>query len=48
VVALNKFTISDRKNLMLELFERSGGRHHSIKLKNKHIVSAKVPRPLKF
>ena len=42
VVAMKKFTIPDRKNLVLELFERGGGRHHEIKLKNRHIVTARL------
>ena len=41
VVALKKFTIPDRKRLVLELFERNGGRHHRVELKNRHIVSAR-------
>ena len=40
VVALPKFTIPDDKRLVLEAFEANGGRHHSIKLKDKHITSA--------
>ena len=40
VVAFNKFTIPDKKLLVLELFERNGGRHHRVEVKNKHIVGA--------
>jgi hypothetical protein len=42
VVAMKKFTIPDRKNLVLELFERGGGRHHELKLQNRHIVTAQL------
>ena len=40
VVAVNKFTIPDQKRLVLEVFERDGGRHHSLKIKNRDIVKA--------
>ena len=40
VVALRKFTIPDKKRLYLEVFERNGGRHHQIRLKNRHILRA--------
>ena len=42
VVAVNKFTIPDQKRLVLEVFEQDGGRHHSLKIKNKAIVRANV------
>lgn len=42
VVALEKFTIPDKKLLVIQLLERSGGRHLSIKLKNRHIVKART------
>ena len=41
VVALNKFTIPDKKRLVLELFEQNGGRHHRVEVKNRHIVDAR-------
>lgn len=41
VVALNKFTIPDKKRLVLELFEHNGGRHHRVEVKNRHIVEAR-------
>ncbi len=40
VVAFNKFTIPDKKILALELFEKNGGRHHRVEVKNRHIVGA--------
>lgn len=45
VVAVNKFTIPDKKRLVLEVFEQNGGRHHSLKIKNKHIVGARLVAP---
>ena len=42
VVAVNKFTIPDKKRLVLEIFERDGGRHHRLKIKNKDIVRAEL------
>lgn len=42
VVAVNKFTIPDKKRLVLEVFEQDGGRHHSLKIKNKDIVEARL------
>ena len=42
VVAVNKFTIPNKKRLVLEVFERDGGRHHRLKIKNKDIVKARL------
>ena len=42
VVAVNKFTIPDKKRLVLEVFEQDGGRHHSLRIKNKDIVEARL------
>jgi conjugative transposon TraN protein len=41
VYALPKFTIPDAKTLHLELMERNGGRHLSLKVRNKSIIKAK-------
>ncbi len=40
VVALSKFTIPDKKELIVQLMEKNGGRHLSFKVKNKHIMWA--------
>jgi conjugative transposon TraN protein len=42
VVALQKFTIPDKKILVIQLMEKNGGRNLSLKLKNKTIVKAKT------
>ena len=41
VYALPKFTIPDDKLLMVELYEKNGGRHQSIRVENADIVNAK-------
>jgi len=38
VVALAKFTIPDKKYLEVELMEKNGGRHLSLKISNKTLV----------
>lgn len=38
IVALNKFTIPDKKRLVIEIQEKNGGRHFFYKLKNKDIL----------
>lgn len=40
VVALEKFTIPDKKELVIQLMEKKGGRHLQLKLSNKIIVGA--------
>lgn len=42
VYALEKFTIPDAKRLMIEVFEKNGGRNMSLSIKNKTIVNAKM------
>ena len=42
VFALPKFTIPESKHLSVEMFERSGGRHFDLVIKNKTIVGAKL------
>lgn len=44
VVALEKFTIPDAKFLAIEMNERNGGRHLSMKVNNKNIIRA-IPLP---
>lgn len=42
VYALNKFTIPDAKYLAVEMFERNGGRHTSLRIRNRTIVNAQL------
>jgi conjugative transposon TraN protein len=42
VVIVPKFTIPDKKQFFIELFEKGGGRHLTIKVKNKHLLKAKT------
>lgn len=42
VVALPKFTLPDQKHLKIELMEKNGGRHLTLKVKNKHLMRAKT------
>jgi conjugative transposon TraN protein len=44
VFALNKFTIPDSKHLDVEMFERNGGRHFDLVIKNRTIVDAQLLR----
>lgn len=47
VVALEKFTIPDKKYLAVQLTEKNGGRHFLLRLSNKDIMQAKVLPDLK-
>lgn len=40
VFALDKFTIPDAKQLILQINEKNGGRHFSMRIKNKHLMQA--------
>jgi conjugative transposon TraN protein len=42
VYTLEKFTIPDAKRLVIEMFERHGGRHLKLSIKNKTIVNARL------
>jgi conjugative transposon TraN protein len=42
VYALEKFTIPDAKRLVIEMFEKNGGRNISLAIKNKTIVNARL------
>jgi hypothetical protein len=42
VVALQKFTLADRKFLAIEVHEKNGGSHLLMKLNNKKIIKAKI------
>lgn len=41
VFTLEKFTIADNKMLVIEIFEKNGGRHQSVMITNRNIVKAK-------
>jgi hypothetical protein len=43
VVALPKFTIPDKKLMVVQLMEKNGGRNLSLKINNNKLVKAKVP-----
>ena len=47
VFAMDKFTIPDDKQLVVELNEKNGGRHQSFTIKNEDLVRAKVINELK-
>jgi conjugative transposon TraN protein len=47
VFALDKFTIPDDKQLVVELNEKNGGRHQSFTIENEDLVCAKVINELK-
>ena len=47
VYALPKFTIPDDK-LLVELYEKNGGRHQTIRVGNADIVNAEVINELKI
>lgn len=42
VFLLDHFTIADDKLLFIEIFEKNGGRHQTLKIKNSDLVKAKV------
>lgn len=42
VFALQKFTIPDAKRLIIEVYEKNGGRHLNLAIKNKTIVNARL------
>jgi conjugative transposon TraN protein len=46
VFAFQKFTIPDKKQLVVELFEKNGGRHQRFIIKNGDLVKAKPSRKL--
>ena len=48
VYALPKFTIPDDKLLLVELYEKNGGRHQVIRVENSDIVNAEVIDELKI
>ncbi len=47
VVALEKFTIPDKKYLAIQMMEKNGGRHFLLKVNNKHIMNSIVLPDLK-
>jgi hypothetical protein len=42
VIIVPKFTIPDKKEFLIELFEKNGGRHLTLQIKNKHLLKAKT------
>ena len=42
VFALEKFTIPDDKQLVIEIAEKEGGRHQTIVIENEDIVRANI------
>lgn len=42
IIIVPKFTIPDKKEFLVEVFEKDGGRHISLKIKNKHLLRAKA------
>ena len=48
VYALPKFTIPNDKLLLVELYEKNGGRHQVIRVENADIVNAEVINELKI
>ena len=44
-VALPKFTIPDKKVLIIEIQERNGGRHFYYKMKNRQLINAEILFP---
>ena len=48
VYVLPQFTIPDDKVLIVELVEKNGGRHQTIRVENSDIVAAKVINELKI
>ena len=47
VFALPKFTIPDDKKLVVEMFEKQGGRHQSFEVVNEDLVRAETINELK-
>ena len=46
VFLLDQFTIADNKILLIEIFEKNGGRHQTLKLKNSDLVKARLIKDL--
>lgn len=42
VFLLDQFTIADGKVFLIEIFEKNGGRHQTIKVKNSHLINAQL------
>ena len=48
VYTIPQFTIPDDKMLVIELMEKNGGRHQTVRVENSDIVAAKVINELKI
>lgn len=42
VFALSKFTIPEKKKFTMQVFEKNGGRHLELKIKNRHLVNLEI------
>ncbi|MGO1672053.1 MAG: conjugative transposon protein TraN [Sphingobacterium sp.] len=42
VIAVDKFTIPDKKQLIIQVMEKNGGRNLLLKIKNKHLLNVKA------
>lgn len=42
MLSVDKFTIPDKKEFIIELFEKNGGRHIALRIKNRHLLRAKL------
>ena len=42
VIIVPKFTIPDKREFFIEVYEKNGGRHISLRIKNKHLLKAKA------
>lgn len=47
VAALEKFTIPDKKYLVVQIMEKNGGRHFLLKIRNRDILKARILPDLK-
>ncbi|KAB6531895.1 DUF4138 domain-containing protein, partial [Phocaeicola vulgatus] len=47
VFALSKFTIPDDKKLIVDMYEKQGGRHQSFDVENEDLVRAETVNELK-
>lgn len=48
VFLLDQFTLEDNKILLIEIFEKNGGRHQTLRVKNSDLVKAQLIRDLQL
>ncbi|HEY1022154.1 MAG TPA: conjugative transposon protein TraN [Flavisolibacter sp.] len=46
VFLLDQFTLEDSKILLIEIFEKNGGRHQTLRIKNSDLIKARLVSPL--